>query len=197
MIIEAALVFGMPSGVNSVGAAIVSGSSFDFARARCDRVWLDFDRFVFGASDSFSSSELFCVTAFAFRTGPLTPLGRTISESTTSCAHAPTVELRISAQRNQIRLRQIMDGKLRTKRPSAQVPPLHMPCHLSVRQACKVLCLTALDEFDLVAFGRVNEGNSTAVRHRRMWTVGQPMAFCLGVFSKLVQIVDFKCEMRE
>src|SRR6478736_3187628 len=122
MIIEAALVFGMPAGVNSVGAAIVSGSSFDFARACCDRVWLDFDRFVFGASDSFSSSALFCVTAFAFRTGPLTPLGRTISESTTSCAHTPIVELRISAQRNQIRVRQIMDGKLRTKRLPAQVP---------------------------------------------------------------------------
>src|SRR4029077_13231031 len=47
--------------------------------------------------------------------------------------------------------------------------------------ACKVLCLAALDEFNLVAFGSVNEGNSTAVRG--MWTVGQQMAFCLGVFS--------------
>src|SRR6476646_4252000 len=131
MITEAALVFGMPSGVNSVGAAIVSGSSFDFARARRDRVWLDLDFFVCGASDSVSSSALFCVTAFAFRTGPLTPLGRTISESTTSCAQAPSAELRISAQRNQIRLRQIMDGKLRTKRLPAQVPPLHLRSHLT------------------------------------------------------------------
>jgi hypothetical protein len=137
MIIEAALVFGMPSGVNSVGAAIVSGSSFDFARARCDRAWLDFDRFVFGASDSVSSSELFCVTAFAFRTGPLTPLGRTISESTMSCARALSAELKISAQMNQIRVRQIMDGKLRTKRLPAQVAPLQMRSHLSVRQFVK------------------------------------------------------------
>jgi hypothetical protein len=104
----------------------VSDSSFDFVRARCDRVWLDFDFFAFGASESASSSELFCVTAFAFRTGPLTPLGRTISESTTSCAHTLSVELRISAQRNQIRLRQIMDGKLWTKRSPPQVPALHM-----------------------------------------------------------------------
>src|SRR6267142_5466924 len=129
MITEAALVFGMPSGVNSVGAAIVSGSSFDFARARCDRVWLDLDFFAFGVADSVSSSASFSVTAFAFRTGPLTPLGRTISESTTSCAHAPSAELRISAQRNQIRLRQIMNRKLSTKRSPAQVPALHVRCH--------------------------------------------------------------------
>src|SRR5262245_15292509 len=106
----------MPSGVNSVGAEIVSDASFDFARARCERAWVDFDFFAFGAADSLSSSALWCVTAFAFRTGPLTPLGRTISESTTSCAHALSAELRNSAQRNQIRLRQIMDGKLWTKR---------------------------------------------------------------------------------
>jgi hypothetical protein len=31
---EAALVFGIPSGVNSVGAAIVSDVCFDFARER-------------------------------------------------------------------------------------------------------------------------------------------------------------------
>src|SRR6185369_5504140 len=74
-----------------------------------------------GASDSVSSSELFCVTALAFRTGPLTPLGRTISESTTSCARALSPENRISAQRNQIRLRQIMDAKLWTKRSPTQV----------------------------------------------------------------------------
>src|SRR5207244_12112262 len=120
-ITEAALVFGMPSGVNSVGAGIVSGVSFDFARVGCDRAWLDSDFFAFGAADSVSSSVLSCVTAFAFRTGPLTPLGRTISESTTSCAHVLSAELRISAQRNQIRLRQIMDGKLATKRASTQV----------------------------------------------------------------------------
>src|SRR5512132_3076321 len=126
MITEAALVFGMPSGVNSVGAAIVSASSFDVARDRCDRACLVLDFFAFGAADSVSSSALFCVTAFAFRTGPLTPLGRTISESTTSCAHAPSAELRISAQRNQIRLRQIMNRKLSMKRSPAQVPALHM-----------------------------------------------------------------------
>jgi hypothetical protein len=55
------------------------------------------------------------------------------------------------------------------------------------------LFLTALDKFDLVAFRRVNESNSTAVR--RMWSVRQRMAFCRGVFFELVQIVDFKCEM--
>jgi hypothetical protein len=38
-----------------------------------------------------------------------------------------------------------------------------------VRIVCKVLFLTVLDKFDLVAFRRVNEGNSTAVR--RMWSV--------------------------
>src|SRR6516164_4283206 len=124
-ITEAALVFGMPSAVNSAGAGIVSGSSFDFARARCDRTRLDFDFFALGASDSVSSSELFCVTAFALRTGPLTPLGRPRSESTTSCAQALSAELRKSAQRNQIRLRQIMDGKLWTKQSPAQVPALH------------------------------------------------------------------------
>ena len=70
-----------------------------------------------------------------------------------------------------------------------------MPCHLSVSAACRVLSLTALDEFDLIAFGRVNEGNSTAVGG--MWSVGQRMAFCRGVFCELVQIVDFKCEMRQ
>src|SRR6266436_8198218 len=120
MITEAALVFGMPSGVNSVGAAIVSGSSFDFARARCDRAWLDLDFFAFGASDSVSSSALFSVTAFALRTGPLTPLGRTRSELTVSCARALSTEHRINAQRNQIRLRQIMDGKLEAKFLPAQ-----------------------------------------------------------------------------
>jgi hypothetical protein len=87
-----------------------------------------------------------------------------------------------------------MDGKLRTKRLPAQVPPLHMRSHLSVRQFVKYYLLP-LDEFDLVAFGRVNEGNSTAVR--RMWSVGQWITFCRGVFSEFVQIVDFKCEMRE
>src|SRR6516164_4681189 len=51
-----------------------------------------------------------------------------ISESTTSCAHALSAELRISAQRSQIRLRQIMDAKLWTKRSPAQVPALHMRC---------------------------------------------------------------------
>jgi hypothetical protein len=87
-----------------------------------------------------------------------------------------------------------MDGKLRAKRLPAQVPPLHMRCNLSVRQL-GVLFLTVLDKFDLVAFRRVNESNSTAVRG--MWSVGQRMAFCRGVFGELVQIVDFKCEMRE
>src|SRR5206468_5120842 len=81
-ITEAALVFGIPSGVNSVGAGIVSGVSCDFARARRERAWLDLDALGFGAADwSSASAVFFCVTAFAFRTGPLTPLGRTRSES--------------------------------------------------------------------------------------------------------------------
>ena len=63
------------------------------------------------------------------------------------------------------------------------------------RIAYKILFLTALDEFDLVTFRCVNEGNSTAVRG--MWSVRQWMAFCRGVFGELVQIVDFKCEMRQ
>src|SRR5438093_2420248 len=127
---EAALVFGIPSGVNSVGAGIVSGVSFDFARDRCERAWLDLDALAFGAADSSSSSAVFfCVTAFAFRTGPLTPLGRMRSESMVSCAHALSNELRNNAQRNQIRLRQIMDGKLATKRVTAQVPALRVRCN--------------------------------------------------------------------
>src|SRR5439155_5022656 len=60
--------------------------------------------------------------------------------------------------------------------------------------ACE-LFLTALDQFDLVAFRCVNEGNSTAIR--RMWSVRQRIAFCRGVFGELVQIVDFKSEMRQ
>src|SRR4029077_4899042 len=60
---------------------------------------------------------------------------------------------------------------------------------------CKLLSLTTLDELDLEAFGGVNESNSTGVR--RMWSVGQWMTFCGGVFGELVQIVDFKCEMRQ
>src|SRR5262249_17165779 len=95
---------------------------------RCDRAWLDFEFLAFGAADSVSSCALCCVTAFAFRTGPLTPLGRAISESTTSCAHALSAELRMSAQSNQIRLRQIMNRKLATKRLPAQVAALHMHC---------------------------------------------------------------------
>src|SRR5207244_11230644 len=64
------------------------------------------------------------------------------------------------------------------------------------QQDCvQILFLTALDKFDLIAFRCVNEGNSTAVR--RMWSVRQRMAFCRGVFGELVQIVDFKCEMRQ
>src|SRR6266550_1323301 len=64
------------------------------------------------------------------------------------------------------------------------------------QQECvQILFLTALDKFDLIAFRCVNEGNSTAVRG--MWSVRQRMAFCRGVFGELVQIVDFKCEMRQ
>src|SRR4029453_8807412 len=63
------------------------------------------------------------------------------------------------------------------------------------RIACKILFLTVLDQFDLIAFRCVNEGNSTAVR--RMWSVRQRMAFCGGVFGELVQVVDFKCEVRQ
>src|SRR6266508_5189386 len=59
----------------------------------------------------------------------------------------------------------------------------------------KYYFLPVLDKFDLVAFRRVNESNSTAVS--RMWSVRQRMAFCRGVFGELVQIVDFKCEMRQ
>jgi hypothetical protein len=108
-----------------------------------------------------------------------------------------------------------MDGKLRTKRLFAQVPALLMTCdpgrrwrvaspsarvRFELRKRptglrAKILFFTVLDEFDFVAFGRVNEGNSTAVR--RMWSVGQWITFCRGVFSEFVQIVDFKCEMRE
>ena len=58
-----------------------------------------------------------------------------------------------------------------------------------------ILFLTALDKFDLIAFRCVNESNSTAVR--LMWSVRQRMAFCSGVFGELVQIVYFKCEMRQ
>src|SRR5262249_50799368 len=128
-ITEAALVLGIPSGVYSI-AGIESGDSFDFARVRRDRTRLDFDFLAFGAADSVSEAgSSFVVTAFALRTGPGTPLGRTRSESATSCAHALSSELRINAQRNETRLRQIMDGKLATKRLTAQVPALHICCH--------------------------------------------------------------------
>jgi hypothetical protein len=62
------------------------------------------------------------------------------------------------------------------------------------RIARTILFLTVLDQLDLVAFWCVNEGNSTAVR--RMWSVRQRMASCCSVFGELVQVVDFKCEVR-
>ena len=69
-ITEAALVFGIPSGVNSVGAGIVSGVSFDFARVRCERVWVDFDVFdlrvgVGSASASCWSSDELALACFS------------------------------------------------------------------------------------------------------------------------------------
>lgn len=55
--------------------------------------------------------------------------------------------------------------------------------------------LAALDKFDLVAFRRVYERNSTAVGG--MWSVRQRIAFCRGVFGEFVQIVHLKSEMRQ
>ena len=121
-ITEAALVFGIPSGVNSVGAGIDSSLSFAFARFRCEEPRDDFDVFVLRAEvgSTSASSVSLAATALALRTGPETPLGRMTSESTPSCAHAPSAETRTNAQKNQIRLRQIMDGKLAIKALSAQ-----------------------------------------------------------------------------
>src|SRR5881409_1725101 len=78
-ITEAALVFGIPSGVYSVGAGIDSSLSFAFARFRCDEACVDLEVFVLRAEvDSTSASSLsLAVTAFALRMGPVTPLGRT------------------------------------------------------------------------------------------------------------------------
>src|SRR5262245_58391216 len=59
----------------------------------------------------------------------------------------------------------------------------------------QILFLTVLDQLDLIAFGCVNEGNSTAVR--RMWSVGQWMAFCRSVFGEFVQVVDLKSQVRK
>src|SRR5882724_2541769 len=133
-ITEAALVFGIPSGVNSVGAGIVSGVSFDFARARWERVWGDFDVFdlrvgVGSASAScWSSDELalarfsFALTAFAFRTGPETPAGRTASESAASWPHVFGTDARMKTQRSQSQRRDnFMGRKLATKLLTAQV----------------------------------------------------------------------------
>src|SRR6266513_1535831 len=116
-ITEAALVFGIPSGVYSVGAGIESSVSFAFARFRCDEAWLDFDALVLraGAVSASASSVSLAVTALALRTGPETPPGRTVSESTPSCAQAPNGETRTNAQRIQIRLRNFMSGKLATE----------------------------------------------------------------------------------
>src|SRR5439155_15338245 len=114
---EAALVFGIPSGVYSVGAGIASSVSFAFARFRCDEARVDFDAFVLRAAvGSASASSLsLAVTALALRTGPETPLGRTPSESTPSCAQAPSAETRTNAQKIQIRLRDFMSGELATE----------------------------------------------------------------------------------
>src|SRR6266550_5308186 len=134
-ITEAALVFGIPSGVNSVGAGIVSGVSFDFARARWERVWVDFDVFdlrvgVGSASAScWSSDELalaclsLALTAFALRTGPETPPGRTASESAASWPHAFGTDARMRTQRSESQRRDnFMGRKLATKRSLTQGP---------------------------------------------------------------------------
>src|SRR6266404_5838448 len=102
-ITEAAVVFGIPSGVYSVAAGADSSVSFDFVRAWRERACVDFDAFAFGAEDSVSSSALsfdffafgaedsvsssalcFALTALALRTGPATPLGRNAWESAAS-----------------------------------------------------------------------------------------------------------------
>src|SRR5215469_9478398 len=85
-IMEAALVFGIPLGVYSVGAGIDSSVSFVLARFRCDEACVDVELFVLRARvDSLSASSVsFAVTAFAFRPGPETPLGRTDGESAAS-----------------------------------------------------------------------------------------------------------------
>ena len=63
------------------------------------------------------------------------------------------------------------------------------------RDCVQILFLAVLDKFNLIAFRCVNEGNSTAIR--RMWSVRQRMALCRRVLGELVQIVDFKREMRQ
>src|SRR6266511_578516 len=132
---EAALVFGIPPGVNSVGAGIVSGVSFALARARCERLCVDFDVFALrvgvdsASASCWSSDELalaclsFALTAFALRTGPETPLGRTASESAASWLHAFGADARMRTQRNQSQWRDnFMGRKLATKLLTAQVP---------------------------------------------------------------------------
>jgi len=63
-----------------------------------------------------------------------------------------------------------MNRKLSTKRSPAQVPAMHMRCHpvpersRPGRIAGTILFLTVLDQFDLIAFRCVNEGDFTAVR---------------------------------
>ena len=58
-----------------------------------------------------------------------------------------------------------------------------------------ILFFGALDQLDLVAFRGVDKRNSAALC--RMWSVRQRMTLCRGVFGELVQILDFKCEMRQ
>src|SRR4051794_27671150 len=136
----------MPSGVNSVGAGIVSGVSFDFVRARWERVWVDFDVFdlrvgVGSASAScWSSDELalacfsLAPTAFAFRTGPETPPGRTPSESVASWPHAFGTDARMRTQGNQSQRRDnFMGRKLATKRSLTQGP--RRICRFDLRTA--------------------------------------------------------------
>src|SRR5882724_3081364 len=104
---------------------------------------------VFGIPSALSVS--LAVTAFAFRTGPETPLGRTASGSTPSCAQAPSAETRTNAQRIQIRLRNFMSGELATEILFVQASK-----SLGMQQ---LRSRAALYQFDLVAFWRIDESD--------------------------------------
>src|SRR5438552_6201669 len=152
---DAALTFGIPSGVNSVGAEIASSVSFAFARFRCDAAWVDFDAFVLraGVDSTSASSVSLAVTAFALRTGPATPLGRTACDSAASWLHAFSANIETNAQRKKIRLRHIMAGELAIKVLPAQAWRCKCPQQEGLRFA------SALDQFDLVTLRRVDKSN--------------------------------------
>src|SRR5207245_8955921 len=87
-----------------------------------------------GVGSASASSSAFALTAFALRTDPETPLGRTASESVASWLHTLGTDDRTTTQRKQSQLRDnFMGRKLPIKALVAQavsqpVPPSGYGC---------------------------------------------------------------------